>query len=1104
MLVESNFGRFVSDDFLVAYRHDQKKWVNVVKKIAEAEDEAFLGNPPSYSFICLRVALEELFGLVFKDSNERLFDKINRLAKDWPNCWVISGMHQIRIAGNEVAHSAVTNKSRKNLIILLEKAHDILRWYLEDFTQTLNFDGTDDFSASIYDVVASDGVSDDETNEIAAYIGEDNKKGRFFLEESKFSLTEKQKELSELLEGKHFVNAPPGTGKTHLLVNRLYNASKKYAPEDIVCLTFTNRAANEMNVRVKERIGDVDFFIGNVHAFCMDFLSTQASSDVQEQFRNLSLLDDEFKRVVEENVFISFFARDVGAGLTPQDIADEFHRLTGLTLSTEQAETIYLVKSSDKLSSELKVFFRKIDSELSISHHLFRKCKEGQLHTLAKTHWSSSLRRIKAHRSAVTLNGITDSDITTLLLAYLDLLKSTKERSQCYDFDDLISYGLIQVAKNDRKYLCIQVDECQDLNAFQWTLIDLLTADTSTVMAFGDLAQSIYSFMGAGNEVISSHTNSFERHNLETNHRSNENIVKFLNEYREKNLSGDYLPSMASKKASVGPSTLLLSYKDEDEEALATTYAVKKIISSPRRNVGILLRKNIDVDLYATHLNESGIKAFRLGRSDIMRHPCILDFLSFLSAYSGRGNRLDWYRLFYRLTLEGATKTTRNKAAKIVDSLFALGVSPASCLSESGEIVSNYAAKRFVSHYENKRIVIFDTETTSADVNRADLLQLAAVMMEDGVIVKKFNAFICVNPEMESDANFLEDLELSYKIHHIDTNILKEKGRDAHSVFGEFLDFLGDDETVLVAHNSPYDIAVLERSFDKLGSKDHLSRFLKKIHWNVFDTLAMSRALYPRLKSYKLESLLSEFNLAGVNSHDALDDVIATSSLVTKIASDLKRKIGDIDGIINENAAEFLSFNNSFNQLFSMINSQSINYYGERKIKNQLRISDILSQWVEYSSNKVTWYDEGYFKKLSAEIQLKLVPWIERHLSKGSLSDIISGSDVQKLSLMSESDLIDLDYDKVVVSTVHKAKGLQFETAIVPKVVDDSYPSYYSVKPNDDKASDEDARLLYVALSRPTDKLIVSYYLSFKGYSKRRSRFIENILESFDFTRCND
>ena len=75
--------------------------------------------------------------------------------------------------------------------------------------------------------------------------------------------------------GYFLVLAPPGCGKTDILAERIVEAKKKGVNfENMLCLTFTNRASRGMKNRIKERVGEEakDIFVGNIHRFCSNFL----------------------------------------------------------------------------------------------------------------------------------------------------------------------------------------------------------------------------------------------------------------------------------------------------------------------------------------------------------------------------------------------------------------------------------------------------------------------------------------------------------------------------------------------------------------------------------------------------------------------------------------------------------------------------------------------------------------------------------------------------------------------------------------------------------------------------------------------------------------
>ena len=89
-----------------------------------------------------------------------------------------------------------------------------------------------------------------------------------------------QQEIIGLQYGRHLVLAPPGCGKTQILAERIRKAhAEGVAYSDMLCLTFTNRAARGMRERISSNLGDsgtTQVFVGNVHRFCARFLFENA------------------------------------------------------------------------------------------------------------------------------------------------------------------------------------------------------------------------------------------------------------------------------------------------------------------------------------------------------------------------------------------------------------------------------------------------------------------------------------------------------------------------------------------------------------------------------------------------------------------------------------------------------------------------------------------------------------------------------------------------------------------------------------------------------------------------------------------------------------
>lgn len=96
--------------------------------------------------------------------------------------------------------------------------------------------------------------------------------------------TDKQLNVIKIKRGYNMVLAGPGCGKTDILAERIARAYEQDNVDlsDMLCLTFTNRAARGMFDRIHSRLGNdsVDLFVGNVHRYCSHFLFEESASGV--------------------------------------------------------------------------------------------------------------------------------------------------------------------------------------------------------------------------------------------------------------------------------------------------------------------------------------------------------------------------------------------------------------------------------------------------------------------------------------------------------------------------------------------------------------------------------------------------------------------------------------------------------------------------------------------------------------------------------------------------------------------------------------------------------------------------------------------------------
>ena len=102
-----------------------------------------------------------------------------------------------------------------------------------------------------------------------------------------------QQEIINIYKGHHLVLAPPGCGKTQILSERIRVAHSEHGVPygDMLCLTFTNRAARGMAERISQTINDSDIkdlFVGNIHRYCIRMLMEHELVP-----SNTSIIDDD-------------------------------------------------------------------------------------------------------------------------------------------------------------------------------------------------------------------------------------------------------------------------------------------------------------------------------------------------------------------------------------------------------------------------------------------------------------------------------------------------------------------------------------------------------------------------------------------------------------------------------------------------------------------------------------------------------------------------------------------------------------------------------------------------------------------------------------------
>lgn len=356
-------------------------------------------------------------------------------------------------------------------------------------------------------------------------------------------LNESQYEAVTYLDGPSLVIAGAGSGKTRVLTYKIaYLLQHGIHPWNILALTFTNKAAREMNLRISQICQDIS-------------LSGMWSSTFHSIFARLLRIEHEV---------INY----------PQDFT-----------IYDSADTKSLIKAITKeLGLDEKVYKQNI-----VAGHI----SEAKNHLILPAQYAAESTIISRDRS----EGV--AQIHKIYTIYQQRLSA----AGAMDFDDLLlnTYLLLRDHLDVRqryieRFQYILVDEYQDTNMAQYQILSLLTNTQSRICVVGDDAQSIYSFRGADISNILNFQQQYPNARiikLECNYRSTQNIVNAANSIIRYN--EHQIPKTVYSAGAEGDPITLFSAASDKEEARKIVANITRLHARkdvPYNEVAVLYRTN--------------------------------------------------------------------------------------------------------------------------------------------------------------------------------------------------------------------------------------------------------------------------------------------------------------------------------------------------------------------------------------------------------------------------------------------------------------------------------------------------------------------------------
>ncbi|MCK5044366.1 UvrD-helicase domain-containing protein [Candidatus Parcubacteria bacterium] len=502
-------------------------------------------------------------------------------------------------------------------------------------------------------------------------------------------LNKEQKEAVTFGSGSILIVAGAGTGKTTAITNRIaYLVEQgKAKPEEILALTFTDKAAEEMEDRVINLlpIGFVDLWISTFHSFC--------------------------ERVLKE------YALDIG-------LSPDFKLI-------DETQAWLLVRQN--LAKFDLDYYRPLGNPTRFIRALlghFSRCKDEGIYPEDYLNYSDDLK-LNMDGIAVGSKAVKSKDKKELagIQQESDRIKEVADAYAIYqkllldnsalDFGDLINYCLKLFQKRpnilekyQQKFKYVLVDEFQDTNWAQYELVKLLAVPQDNLTVSADDDQSIYAWRGSSLNNVLQFRKDYPQAKeiiLVQNYRSPQNILDLSYSFIQLNnpnrlecqISQEF--SAIAKEKGVD----LSNFKKIDKKLIAakekigfienmhfktlqqeTRAVIEKIIQlmkkdkeSSFKDFAILVRANNHAEAYCRELERTEIPYQFLASKGLYSKPIILDAISYLKLISDLHESSAVFRVlnfpFFKISYEDIAKISRfssQKGCSIYETLQQLGL----------------------------------------------------------------------------------------------------------------------------------------------------------------------------------------------------------------------------------------------------------------------------------------------------------------------------------------------------------------------------------------------------------------------------------------------
>ena len=425
------------------------------------------------------------------------------------------------------------------------------------------------------------------------------------------NLNEMQRQAVETTDGPLLVLAGAGSGKTKVLTTKVaYLVEKKQInPYNILAITFTNKAAKEMKQRIHKILGQIAY-------------------DIQiSTFHSLGLL------IIKENYIKLGYNKQI----TILDTEDVLTIIKKIIKEKNLDPKIYNPRTiRNKISSAKSELIDK-DSYGKFAHSDYEKIIEDI--------YKKYEQKLKTNNSL---------DFDDLLTLPIKLFKDNKDILKQYQ----------------ERFKYILIDEYQDTNEAQYTLIKMLSSKYKNICVVGDIDQSIYGFRGANYQNILNFEKDYPNAvtiKLEENYRSTKNILNAANEVIKNNKKRKEKTLWTQNEE--GEKIKYHRAYDEKDEAHYVVDKIKRLIKDGtlKSDIAVLYRTNAQSRNIEEELLEENIPYKVVGSFYFYNRKEIKDLISYLKLIYNQNDDVSLMRIINVPKRQIGTKTIENLSTKAIE-----------------------------------------------------------------------------------------------------------------------------------------------------------------------------------------------------------------------------------------------------------------------------------------------------------------------------------------------------------------------------------------------------------------------------------------------------